>query len=789
MGALLLSACGSPEEAAQDHLQKGKELFEKGELDKAILELKTSSQDNDKRGETYYYMALVDEKGKNFKSMRENLIRTIELDPSLLDARLKLAKVHLLFGDLGKSLEQSEAVLAANPTNDEAKLLKASVYVRQAKYEEATKLIDEILSHNPDNVDALSLKAAQHFEQNDLDQALALADLAIKKDGKNIALRLFRIKINAKKNNVDAVINDYKDLVNLYPDVDNFKLSLASLYSMTDKPQAAEELLREMVNKMQDKVEPKIVLLEFLNAREHDRVVSEYEQFLGYSKQQLNQVLELSKWMLASGYIDESVKGLQLIVDAEKDSNLGLTAKTLLAEVALNKKQYDVVEEAVAGILKVNSDFVDASLLKARLLLVQNKVDDAIALLNKTIWSKSDSDSAYTLLGQAYSAKKDRKQADKNFKQALEINPANLPAFAPVYTSYLQANQYETARQYLEKALKAKPNHVLLLTFKAELDMQEKKWDDAKDTVQRIALFSKNKTLPLYLQANVLQGKGLYAEAINLYQKLLDELPEYSSSLINLAKSYEALKSRDKAIAYLEAHHAKYPENLATVGVLADLYAANKDFAKAKQLLSSQLKQMPNSVPIYLALAKVEATLRKSADGAKEIYLKGLENVPDDPQLSLALAGLYEQTGDRVNAKKVYEKLLETHPDNVFAVNNLAALLVDFGNEEEIKKGLTMAEKFKDAESPFLQDTFAWALVKTGSTAEGLKLLESLIVKEPKLPELRYHLGVAHFNSGNKATAIVELKQAIALSEKQQRTFTGKEDAKKLLQQLEHSEK
>jgi tetratricopeptide (TPR) repeat protein len=787
MSALLLTACHSPEEASQDHFQKGKELFEKGEFDKAILELKTSSQDNDKRGETYYYMALLDEKNNNFKSMRQNLLRAIELDPGLTDARLKLGKVHLLFGDLDKALEQVEAILAANPENIEAQLVKASVYVRQAKTDDATRIIDAVLKSNPDNIDALSLKAAQLYERNDIEQALSLTDTALGKDSKNVPLRLFKIKINAKRNNIDAVVDDYRELVKLYPDAENFKLSLASLYSMTDKLQAAEELLREMVDKMQDKVEPKIVLLEFLNAKAKDRVVGEYGQFLERYKQQANQLLELSKWILASGYVDEAGKGLQRVVELEKDSNLGLTAKTILAEIALNKKQYDVVEAALADILKVNSDFIDASLLKARLFLTQNKVDEAIELLNKSLWTKNDSDNAYLLLGQAYSIKKDRKQADKNFKQALEINPANLAAFEPVYTSYLQANQKETAREYLEKALKAKPNQLLLLTNKADLDIQEKKWDAAQETVQRIALFSKNKAVPLYLQANILQGKGQYAEAISLYQKLLEEFPDHLNSMVNLARSFEALKSRDKAIVYLEEHHNKHLDNLATVGVLSDLYIANKDLAKAKQLLTEQLKQMPNSAPLYLAWAKIEGALRKSADGAKDVYLKGLEKIPDDPQLSIALAGLYEQTGDKADARKVYERLLEKQPENSVAINNLSSLLVDFGGEEDIKKGLALAEKFKDAENPYLQDTYAWALVKTGQTAEGLKLLESLIVKEPKLPELRYHLGVAHLNSGNKATAIAELKQAIALSEKLQRNFSGKDDAKKLLKETERS--
>ncbi len=785
---LYLSACGTPEETAVQHLEKGKDLFEKGEYDKAILELKTSSQAGDQRGETYYYMALLDEKNNNFKSMRENLLKTLELDAGNTDARQKLGKVHLLFGDLDKALEQAETLLVANSNNQEAQLLKASVYVRQSKKDLASEIIENVLAVNADNVDALSLKAALYFENNDVENALALVDKALIKDNKNLPLRLFKIKANAKRNNIDAVIGDYKELINLYPDAENFKLNLASIYSMTDKLDQAELLLREMVDKAKDKAEPRIVLLEFLNAKAKDKVIPEFDAMIQAGKAEPKLVLELSKWMLAAGYLDSASKGLNQVVDVEKNSNSGLTAQTILAEISLNKKDYELASKTIDNILQTNSDFVDASLLKARLMLIQNRVDEGIELLNKTVWSKNDSDAAYVLLGQAYLLKRDPKQADKNFKQALEINPANLGAFIPIYGNYLQANQKEAARQLLEKALASKPNQVLLLTNKADLDISEKKWDIAQETVQKIALFSKNKAVPMYLQANILQGKGQYVDAIAIYEKLLQEFPDHLNSMVNLARSHEALKSRDKAIKFLEAHHDKNKNNLTIVGVLSDLYIANKDFVKAKDLLVNQLKQAPDkAVPLYLALAKVEAFLRKSADGAKEVYLKGLAANPDDPQLSIALAGLYEQTGDKIEAKKLYERMLEKQSDNKLAANNLAALLIESDSSDDWAKGVAIAEKFKDSENPFLLDTYAWGLVKTGKSVEGLKLLESLIVKEPKLPELRYHLGVAHLNSGNKATAAMELKQAISMSDKQQRSFAGKEQAKKILSELENS--
>ena len=145
---------------------------------------------------------------------------------------------------------------------------------------------------------------------------------------------------------------------------------------------------REIIDKNPNKVEAKIIFLDFLNAKARERIVGEYELWLSDNKLEAVQILELSKWMMTNNYMDLAEKGLKQVISTEKNKPLSLNAQNLLGEIALSKKQYDVVEATVKEMLKVDSDFVDASLLKARLLLARNKTDDAIELLNKTVWSR-----------------------------------------------------------------------------------------------------------------------------------------------------------------------------------------------------------------------------------------------------------------------------------------------------------------------------------------------------------------------------------------------------------------
>ncbi|WFP50709.1 tetratricopeptide repeat protein [Methylomonas sp. EFPC3] len=784
---LLLIGCNSPVETADSHLQKGKDFIEKGEFDKAFLELKSANQSDDKRGEVYYYLALLDEKSNNYKSMKQNLIRALELDANLLQARLKLGKLHVLFGELDKASEQAKAVLNVDPANLEAQIIEASVYVKQEKNDQANTIVQQLLKDNQSNADVLSLAAALAYKANQTAESLNLIDKGLSIDGKNIALRLFRVKINAANNAVDKVIEDYKQLVELYPENNNFKLSLASIYSMTNKLDSAESLLRDVVEKEGYKPDSEITLLEFFNARSKDRVPTEYEAMVNRHQQQAASIVELSKWMMANGFTSNAETGLKKVVASEGSSELGLTAQVLIADIAVGAKKYDSAAQIVDKVLSSNSDFVQAKLLKARLFLINSNPDEAVALLNKLVWDKSNLDEVYSLLGQAHQVKKDRKTADRYFKQALEVNPVNMVAFTNSFGAYLQTGQRDAARQIVEKALKLKPNQINFLIGEAELDILEKRWDQAQDVVHKIALFSKEKAVPIYLQANVLQGRGKYADAVALYEKILQEFPGHLNSMINLVRSYDALGQKEKALAYLEKHHERHPADEVIVGVLSDVYLTSKDYSKAKKLLAVQVEQFPKVPSAYLALAKVEALSGGNVDTVKQVYSKGLQANPGDIQLSLALAGLYEQANEKQMARKIYQELLAKDPDVDVAINNLSSLLVESDSDDDVAKGVLLAEKFKNSENPYFQDTYAWGLVRSGKIPDGMKLLEEIVIKEPKLPEFRYHLGVAHYRSGNKATAVSELKQAIALSDKQKKGFAGVDIAKKMLFEIEHS--
>ncbi|CAA9889377.1 Beta-barrel assembly-enhancing protease [Candidatus Methylobacter favarea] len=780
---LLVGGCNSEEES-KEHLQRGVEYFNKGEYEKAKLELKTAGQSDKDTAETYYYLALLDEKNRQFKAMRENLIKTIELAPTYAEARLKLGKVQLLFGEIDAALEQAEVVLKDSSQNPEALALKASALIRQKKPDEALAIIDGILKVNPNFTDALSLKALVYTEKGDFTQALALIDTAIKSDPKNISQHLFKVQLDAKTENIDAVISDYQKLVSLSPENQEFKIALAKIYSQSGKTKEAEEVLRGLIDEEPDNVKAELMLLDFLFVTNKEKVEEQFHQLTEKHKNQPRMLLDLSNWMIVSENFNEARKVLNRVIELEENSNVGLTAKTILAKIAFDQKDYLATKRMVDEILEANSNFDDGKILRARLLFVNKQYDQAIDLLNSVMWSKPDSDEALILLAEAFLAKGDQKQADRKFSMALQANPTNFQALAYVYDKALKSKNIKYAKELLEKAIRLRPDNIALLEKLVKINIADNNWDNAKAGVKKIQDSSNPlaNDLATYLQAQILQAQGECSRAVGLYKELLVKFPENSDALGYMARCYEHMNKRSEMVAFLNKALLKRPDNFSAGILLGDLYLADKKFDKGSVLLTNLIKVNPKIPQLYISLANIKLA-QNDNKSAIELYQDGLKQNPENVKLSLSLASLYELQGDYDSAVSMYESLLAKNPQLDIAINNLASVLSEhFTDEKKLKRAVDLSEKFKNSEQAYFRDTYAWAIIKQGKINEGVKILEHIINTAPDVPVFRYHLGFAHYKNGNNGAAISELKQALELAGRKG-SFSDKNAAETLLKE------
>ncbi len=123
--------------------------------------------------------------------------------------------------------------------------------------------------------------------------------------------------------------------------------------------------------------------------------------------------------------------------------------------------------------------------------------------------------------------------------------------------------------------------------------------------------------------------------------------------------------------------------------------------------------------------------------------------------------------------------MLETQANNYIALNNLAWISHEQNDHDEALQFAEQAYESKP-DDPNVLDTYGWILLQQGQVTQGRRLIEKAADKLPNMAEIRYHLAVAKYKSGDEQAARKELTTLLA-SEK---TFIGRDDAEALLERM-----
>src|SRR6476660_3081441 len=90
-----LGGCTNPEKAKAQHVSKGEAYLKDSKFQEASLEFRNALQIDDKLGSAHWGLARAYEGLERFPEMFEELRKTVELDKTNLDARIRLGNYYL----------------------------------------------------------------------------------------------------------------------------------------------------------------------------------------------------------------------------------------------------------------------------------------------------------------------------------------------------------------------------------------------------------------------------------------------------------------------------------------------------------------------------------------------------------------------------------------------------------------------------------------------------------------------------------------------------------------------
>lgn len=370
--------------------------------------------------------------------------------------------------------------------------------------------------------------------------------------------------------------------------------------------------------------------------------------------------------------------------------------RSTLADVLAEQDEIDEAEQLYRQILSRHPDNINAIRGLVGLLTRSNRIQQAIQLaerlppeLRNQIGSLSQLKAQY-LRDQASEAidAGDRQGAENLLKQALLLDPNSVWVRLDLARIYQQQKRTREANTLVDGILSGNPNMGEAIFVKALLLSEQQRWYDALQLMEQIPLSTRDAGM-VQLQhrlwvryqterAAVYARYGRVQDALELLRRVEPQVDDAPELLGALATAYAEVGDEGRALAYIRAALSGTPDpdpglRLQYASLLfklrqdAEFEVVMTDLVQRGGLTQQQALDLANLRVAYRLrqadLVREEGELARAYD-----YLAPLLQVnPNDPRLLMALARLYNDSEEYDRAAQIYDRVLQTDPDNLDA--------------------------------------------------------------------------------------------------------------------------
>ena len=536
----------------------------------------------------------------------EEFNKAVSSKPDSPEAHLALARLHLGKRELPEAEKEFKAAADLAPAGSFARLQLADFYLLTRRVDDAVKVLTQITTEAPDAFPAWLRLAELAFAQGKLDEAQKAIDAVLKSNADNPAALILQARIHLAKREPAKAVEAAQKAVKAQPANGLAHHMLALAQAASGNNAAALSASKDAVVRSPMLADAVFLLAELqLQAGDTVGAISGLKAYLEKQPKDARAWEALGKAQLrtrdAVGARESFGKTVELVPASPRGPYLVGLALRAQGKPAEAKQQF---EKALA----MAPSFTEPLEQLASMSFVEKNPQAAVARIERQALLEPKSAAIQYLLGRAYQAGGDTKQAEKAFLKAIELNPQASQAYVSLGQMYGASKDYDRSIAELDKALAARPDQPAALMLKS------------------IAQHMKGDT------TGAREG----------YEKLVKANPRFAPAANNLAWMLaEDGPGQDLKRALLLAQAARdaAPQDPQVADTLGWVHYKQGAYPAAEALLREAAEKLPTNAEVLYHLGMAQAKMSRN-DEARASLAKSLELQANHPGAAEAKATL-----------------------------------------------------------------------------------------------------------------------------------------------------
>ncbi|WP_411816145.1 tetratricopeptide repeat protein [Hyphococcus sp. DH-69] len=758
----MASACASPEEKAERYAKEGTEFLEEGDLAKAYIQFQNALKNNEEHVPTLLGLAEIAEQRQDFEAMFGFLQRAVRLDPTQIDAQIRLGKLYLISSDETSALEKAEKALELDPNSTDAKSLKAGILLKIGDNAGAVDLAREVLAEDPKNAEAVTVVVTDLSVKGDREGALAELEKALELNPQVAMLQLLRIHTLKSLGRNEEAHSAYADLIELFPNQSAYRRVYANELITRKEFDAAREQMEAIVELNPDSLEAKLDVIRIVKVAEGvDAAEAKLKSYIDAEPENTQLQFALADFYIGEGQQGKSDEQLKKLAES-KDQDIAFRAKNKVAASYLSKGEIDKAKPIIDEILAADDRNTEALIKLAALQIDNEEYDEAIVNLRTALNNNPDAHDAMLLMSVAFERQDNFSFAQSELAKAYDKSKRD-PKISNRYARFLlRRKNVDRAEQILEDSLASHPADIDNLQLLASIRLSRQDWRGAEEIATQIENYSNSGELSSSIKSAAYIGLQDFDSVINTLSAQAEDAPLKSRPLTALVSAYVKEERADEAKELLERILETDEDNYTARILLARVYTQQGNMDAYEQTLIDATEHDPSRAEAFELLYRTYLGDGRR-DEAAALIERGLRANPESDALRVFKADVLLNQGNREGALELYDELIEARPTDRIIANNFVSLSSDLRTDaESIARALKVSEAIAEIENPYYQDTVGWANYRAGNYAKAVEHLTKAVDGAGNNAEMLYHLGAAQLANGDKEAAKTSLESALS---------------------------